>query len=169
MELTMRKPDQVHCQSFAAMKPFFRQARESQYRSCNICAVFLEEPDCEASRHWCSDRSEDDFHCRYGINYLVPKLIRCAINGEHQVLRHLYPAFPFARAFAHAVIPESAGAFAIAGDFTSAAALSSGKALIFCHTTLFILISSPSVLLHGLVLPGIHDLQVLNHLAGHPR
>jgi hypothetical protein len=55
MGLTMRKPDQAHYQVFVAMQPWFRQARESQYRSCNICAVFLEELDCEASRRWCSD------------------------------------------------------------------------------------------------------------------
>ena len=69
IELTMRKLDQVHCQLVAAMKPFFRQALEFQYRSCNICVVCLEEPDCEASQRWCSDRSEDDFHCRYEVNY----------------------------------------------------------------------------------------------------
>jgi hypothetical protein len=101
--------------------------------------------------------------------HLVPKLIRCAINGEHQVLRHLTPAFPFARGFAYAVIPASACTFAIAGDFTSAAALSCGKASVFCHGILFILILNPSVLFLGVVLPGIHDLQVLNHLAGKPR
>jgi len=101
--------------------------------------------------------------------HLVPKLIRCAINGEHQVLRHPNPAFPFARAFARAMIPASAGAFAIAGDFTSASALSCGKASVFCHGSFFILILSPSVPLHGLIPPVTDDLQVLNHLAGNAR
>jgi len=100
--------------------------------------------------------------------HLVPKLIRCTINGEHQVLRHPNPAFPFARIFAHAVIPASAGAFAIAGDFTSTAALSRAKASVFCHGIFFILISSQSVLFHGLVPPGIHDRQVLSHSVGNP-
>ena len=101
--------------------------------------------------------------------HLVPKLIRCAIDGEHQVLRHPNPAFPFARAFTRAMIPASAGAFAIAGDFTNAGTLSCGKASVFCHGIFFILILSPSVPLHGLIPPGTDDLQVLNHLAGNAR
>jgi hypothetical protein len=65
------------------------------------------------------------------------------------------------------VIPASTGAFAIAVDFTSAAALSCGKASV---CTYFVLISRFSVLFQGLVPLNIgHDLQVLKHSVGNPR
>lgn len=91
--------------------------------------------------------------------HLVSKLFRGAINGEHQVARRATLTLPFARAFTHAVITASTGAFAFAVDFTSAAALSHASGL--CLGTFFIegdlLIQSSSVLVHGLwVPPGIH-------------
>jgi hypothetical protein len=68
------------------------------------------------------------------------------------------------------VIPARTGAFAIAVDFTSAAALFCGKASV---CTYFILISSFSVFFQGLVrvvpLDIGRDLQILKHSVGNPR